>query len=75
MDLRQTFIQIWHWLYRQYFRIPELPRNISVSSLLLGAAFAISSLLIGHTGGENNSALVFVMAVVCIFKIMGLLSP
>jgi len=66
MDLRQTFIQIWHWLYRQYFRIPELPRNISVSSLLLGAAFAISSLLIGHTGGENNSALVFALAVATI---------
>lgn len=47
-------------------RIPALPRDIMVTSLLLFAAFWSSSILIGHTGGENNSALVFVLAVAII---------
>lgn len=49
-----------------FHRIPELPRNILVTVLFLCAAYLISGLLIGHTGGENNSALVFVLAVVFI---------
>ena len=47
-------------------RIPSVPRDILTTALLLYAAYWISGILISHTGGENNSALVFVLAVVCI---------
>ena len=57
-------------LYRhcrdRFYLIPELPRNIMVTVLLLCGAYYISSILISHTGGENNSALVFVLAVTII---------
>ena len=66
MDLRQLGRRIWHWLHKQYFRVPELPRNLLVSALLLCLSYLVSSLLIGHTGGENNSALVFALAVATI---------
>lgn len=66
MDLGKIGSRIWRWLYNQYFRLPELPRNFVVTSLLLCAAFMVSSVLISHTGGENNSALVFALAVATI---------
>ena len=47
-------------------RIPSVPRDILTTALLPYAAYWISGILISHTGGENNSALVFVLAVVCI---------
>ena len=50
-----------------YFRrIPHPLRDILISVLLLLAAYLVSGFLILHTGGENNSSLVFVLAVVCI---------
>lgn len=66
MDLRQTGINIWRWLCKQYFRVPELPRNVFITLFLLFLSFLVSSLLRGHTGGENNSALVFSLAVATI---------
>ena len=50
----------------QFYRIPAVPRDCLVTVLFLFAAFMASSALIGHTGGENNSALVFVLAVALI---------
>lgn len=50
----------------QLLRVPEVLRDLLVTVLLLWGAFWISGLLIGHTGGENNSALVFVLAVALI---------
>ena len=47
-------------------RIPSVPRDILTTALLLYAAYWTSVILISHSGGENNSALVFVLAVVCI---------
>ena len=47
-------------------RIPAIPRNLGVTALFLCAAYYASSVLIHHTGGENNSALVFVLAVALI---------
>ena len=47
-------------------RIPSVPRDILTTALLLYAAYWTSGILISHTGGGNNSALVFVLAVVCI---------
>ena len=50
-----------------YFRrIPHPLRDILISVLLLLAAYLVSGFLILHTGGENNSSLVFVLAVVCL---------
>lgn len=57
------------WLQARiaYFRrIPHPLRDILISVLLLLAAYLVSGFLILHTGGENNSSLVFVLAVVCI---------
>ncbi|MCF2596914.1 sensor histidine kinase [Pseudoflavonifractor phocaeensis] len=50
----------------RFYLIPELPRNIMVTVVLLCGAYCASSVLISHTGGENNSALVFVLAVTII---------
>ena len=50
-----------------YFRrIPHPLRDILISVLLLLTDYLVSGFLILHTGGENNSSLVFVLAVVCI---------
>ena len=53
----------WLELYR---RVPAVPRDILVTAALLAGACWVSRILIGHTGPENNSALVFVLAVACI---------
>lgn len=62
----QRFQDLYHWLDVQCHRIPAIPRNLGVTALFLCAAYWASGLLIGHTGGENNSALVFVLAVALI---------
>lgn len=62
----QRFQNLYHRLDVQCRRIPAIPRNLGVTALFLCAAYWASSLLIGHTGGENNSALVFVLAVALI---------
>ena len=64
--MSQRFQQIYHWLDLQFHRVPAIPRNLGVTALFLCAAYHASSILITHTGGENNSALVFVLAVVFI---------
>lgn len=58
--------ELYHWLEAQLRRVPPIPRNTGVTVLFLCAAYWISSVLITHTGGENNSALVFVLAVALI---------
>lgn len=62
----QHLQNLYHWLDVQCHRIPAIPRNLGVTVLFLCAAYWASGLLIGHTGGENNSALVFVLAVALI---------
>ena len=59
----QRFQDFYRWLSVQFNRIPVFPRDLGVTALFLCAAYYVSSLLIDHTGGENNSALVFVLAV------------
>lgn len=66
MALSRRIQFAYHWLGAQFHRIPELLRNVLVTTLLLCCAYLTSSILITHTGGENNSALVFVLAVVLI---------
>lgn len=66
MSLSQRFQACYRWLDTQVHRIPAIPRNLLVTALFLCAAYWSSSILITHTGGENNSALVFVLAVALI---------
>ena len=54
------------WLEERYYRVPAIPRNLGVTALFLWEAYHASGILIGHTGGENNSALIFVLAVALI---------
>lgn len=46
-----------------YNRIPLVTRNFLVTILFLTGAYYASGILIDHTGAENNSALIFVLAV------------
>ena len=46
-----------------YNRIPVVLRDFLVTGLFLAAAYFTSGILITHTGEENNSSLVFVLAV------------
>ena len=53
----QHLKDLYHWLDVQAHRVPAIPRNLGVTALFLCAAYWTSSILITHTGGENNSAL------------------
>lgn len=53
----------YRWFLDFYNRIPLVPRDILVTVLFLAGAYLTSSILIAHTGAEDNSALVFVLAV------------
>lgn len=64
--MKGRFMELYQWIDMQSHRIPAVPRNFAVTALFLCAAYWASSILIGHTGGENNSALVFVLAVALI---------
>lgn len=58
------------WLQRQLTKslgfLPPVLRNLLITLFFLCGAYLVSSILIGHTGAENNSALVFVLSVVVI---------
>ena len=56
----------WKNLWAVYDRMPAIPRDISVTFLALGGAYYASSILLRHTGAENNSALVFALGVALI---------
>ena len=58
--------QVYRVAQDQFLRIPEMPRSLIISGMFLCGAYLTSGILINHTGGENNSALVFVLAVVMI---------
>lgn len=62
-------------LYEQlkhiFLSIPRLPRDLMVTVFFLCAAYLASAMLLDHTGAENNSALVFVLAVVLISYLTG----
>ena len=57
---------LWRGCRDLFSQIPNPPRDILVTAILLCGAYCASSILISHTGGENNSALVFVLAVTII---------
>lgn len=47
-------------------RLPSVPRDIFTTVVFLLIAYSASDMLLGHTGAENNTALVFVLAVMFI---------
>ena len=59
MSFFQRCTQIWS-------RLAGIPRDLTATALLLWLAYMLSRALLGHTGAENNSALVFVLAVMVI---------
>ena len=63
MPLSERFRAICRQINSAYQNFPHIPRDIAVTVLFQLAAFYVSSILISHTGGENNSALVFVLSV------------
>ena len=46
-----------------YDRLPHIPRDFAVLFAALCSAYYCSAILLKHTGVENNSALVFTLAV------------
>lgn len=63
MFLYEKFYSFCRGCKAKFYAVPNPLRDILVSFILLSAAFYASNILISHTGGENNSALVFVLAV------------
>lgn len=53
----------WKALWAVYDRLPALPRDICTTIAALSGAYYASSILLNHTGAENNSALVFALGV------------
>lgn len=57
----------WKDIYRRvnniFNRMPAVPRDLAVLGASLYTAYYASSILLNHTGAENNSALVFTLAV------------
>ena len=66
MKLSQRVDRALQWLLDTYRACPAIPRDLAATAFFLVAAYGASRILIDHTGGENNSALVFVLAVVLI---------
>ena len=46
-----------------YEKLPHMPRDFMVLAVSMCAAYYASGILLNHTGAENNSALVFTLAV------------
>ena len=66
MSFRQRLNHIIARIEYHFLQIPETPRNILLTVIFLAMAYMVSGILLNHTGAENNSALVFVLAVVLI---------
>lgn len=66
MSLSSHIYSLWRKCRELFSRFPNPPRDVLVTAVFLCAAYCASSILISHTGGENNSALVFVLAVTII---------
>ena len=54
------FIKLYHGYLYITRGLPRTPRNLLTTVLFLCAACVISGELLRHTGGENNSDLVFI---------------
>ena len=66
MDLGEKWKKLYHAWRAGYEGLPHVPRDIAVLGAALAAAYYASDILLNHTGVENNSALVFTLAVVLV---------
>ena len=58
--------QILIWLTKSSQRYPRPLLDLLTTSFFMAVAFWVSDMLLEHTGAENNSALVYVLAVLFI---------
>ncbi len=63
MELRKKWKQGYKVAWEVYDQLPHVPRDLCVLGASLYVAYYASSILLRHTGAENNSALVFTLAV------------
>lgn len=63
MSIRKNGETLYQQCQTLYTKIPVVPRDFGILFASLSAAYYVSSILLNHTGAENNSALVFVLAV------------
>lgn len=66
MAFFQRLASLCRQLHIRFMTIPTVVRDLLTTGLFLTGAYCASSILIHHTGGENNSSLVFVLAVAVI---------
>lgn len=64
--MTRPFLYLYHQYIHLTHRLPQTPRNLLTTVLFLCAACVVSGALLQHTGAENNSDLVFILAVMCI---------
>ncbi len=61
------FWKAWKKLYESWWKrfesLPHIPRDFVVLGIWLSLAYFFSDILLRHTGAENNSALVYTLAV------------
>ena len=63
MKLLATWRKWYKGWWESFDRIPHAPRDVAVLGAALASAYYASDILLNHTGVENNSALVFTLAV------------
>ena len=66
MGLGHTLSSWCRQAVEQVRRLPDVPRDLVLTAAIFLLAYWACSILIHHTGGQNNSSLVFVLAVVLI---------
>ena len=64
--MSKLLMRLYHAVSKALGVLPPVPRNLVITLVFLCIAYVVSSILLSHTGAENNSALVFVLAVVFI---------
>lgn len=63
---KKTFLSLYHGFDHLRAHLPTTVYNTLITIFFLAMAYLTSSVLLQHTGAENNSALVFTLAVVVI---------
>ena len=63
MGLWKTWKKLYKFWWDRFQALPHGPRDIAVLGVALCLAYYASDILLNHTGVENNSALVFTLAV------------
>lgn len=65
-QVQETSKSVFNRLLQAWGRLPAIPRDIFATAFFLWLAYMINRVLLNATGSENNSALVFLLAVMLI---------